>query len=91
MLLERGASGNRFFRLASVDVSSPFLEILARDGGGMDVAFYAERGLTYDLKSSTDLTQPWTLWRTQAMTNSFHELRLNIPPGGNQFLRGRKR
>ena len=84
------AGGMAFFRLASVDVSTPFLEILSSDGSGMDVAFYATRGLTFDLQTRGDLTLPWNTWRTQAMTNSFHEFRLNFSSGTNQFLRAKK-
>ena len=90
MAPETDAGGTAFFRLASVDASNPFLEILARDEGGMDVAFYAQRGLIFDLQTRRDLTLPWVTWRTQPMTNSFHELRLNFSAGSNQFLRARK-
>ena len=57
----------------------------------MDLAFYAERGLTFELQASRDLNPPWTTWHTLPMTNSFHELRLDFTPGSNQFLRARKR
>ena len=90
LLLNAGAPGTGFFRLASVDVSTPFLEILALHGGGMDLAFYAERGLAFDLQTSSDLNVPWTTWLIQPMTNSFHELRLDFTPSVNQFLRAQK-
>jgi hypothetical protein len=90
MPLNVGTTGVGFYRLASVDVSTPFLEILGRDSGGMDAAFYSQRGLIFDLQTTSDLNLPWTTWQTRTMTNSFHELRLNFVPGGNQFLRARK-
>jgi hypothetical protein len=88
--LETGTQTEGFFRLASVDVSTPFLQILARDESGMDIAFYAERGLTFDLQTRSDLNLPWTTWQSPTMTNSFYELRLNFAPGGKQFLRAHR-
>lgn len=87
--LSAGVSGTAFYRLASVDVSPPFFEILSVDGAGMDVAFYAERGLTFDLQTNSNPVPPWNTVKTQAMTNQFHELRLNVPPGNAAFLRAR--
>jgi len=89
--LGAGAGGTVFLRLVSIDASTPFLEILASDGGGMDLALYAEKGSTFELQTSSALNLPWTTWHTQSMTNSFHELRLDFTPGSNQFLRARKR
>jgi hypothetical protein len=88
MSLNAGAPDIGFFRLAKVDVSTPFLEILSQDAGGMNVAFYAERGLTFDLQTSTGLDM-WHTWHTQTMTNSFHEMRLNFT-GPKQFLRAKQ-
>jgi hypothetical protein len=79
-----------FFRLARVDVDTPFFEIVSRDASGMDVAFYAQRGLTFDLQRSSSLNPPWSTWHTQTMTNSFHEFRVNFAPDPHQFLRARK-
>jgi len=86
--LDPAASNFGFFRLASVDVSAPFFEILSRDADGMKVAFYAPRGLTFDLQAG-NLTTPWATLHTQTMTNSFHELRLNFV-GTNQYLRAKQ-
>jgi hypothetical protein len=79
-----------FFRLATVDVDTPFFEIVSRDASGMDVVFYAQRGLTFDLQRSSSLNPPWSTWHTQTMTNSFHEFRVNFAPDPHQFLRARK-
>ena len=88
--LSASGADKGFFRLASVDGSTPFLEIIAADASGMDVAFYAERGLTYDLQTTSDLNTPWTTWRAQPMTNSFYELRLNFNAAPQQYLRARE-
>jgi subtilase family serine protease len=84
-----GNGGNAFFRLASVDTSLPFFEILSADSAGMDVVFYADRGLTYDLQTSSNLNLPWTTQLTRPMTNQFHELRLTVPANESRFLRAR--
>ncbi len=82
-------TGSTFYRLASVDTSLPFFEILSADSAGMDVVFYADRGLTYDLQTSSNLNLPWTTQLTQPMNNQFHELRLTVPANENRFLRAR--
>ena len=89
MPLSAGVSGSSFYRLASVDVSPAFFEILSVDADGMDVAFYAERGLTFDLQTNSNPVPPWTTIKTQVMTNQFHELRLDVPAGAAKFLRAR--
>jgi hypothetical protein len=77
-----------FFRLASVQLSPPRLEILAADAGGMDLACYAERGLTLEIQTNANLNLPWGTLQTLEMTNQFHELRLETPAGESRFLRG---
>lgn len=85
------ATGHAFYRLASVDTSLPLFEILSADGGGMDVAFYANRGRTYDLQTTSGLNFPWTTQLSLPMTNQFHELRVEVPTGEARFLRARSR
>ena len=78
------------FRLASVDALTPFLEMLAGDGSGMDIAFYAERGLTFDPQTKSDVNLPLTTWQSPTVANPFCELRLDFASDENQFLRARK-
>ncbi len=84
-------TGMAFYRLVSVNVTAPFFEIQDYDPAGMDVIFYGERGRTFDLETTGLLGAPWSLFRTQPMTNVFQELRVTVPPGDNRFLRARER
>jgi len=79
-----------FYRLVSVDLLEPHFEIQGHDAAGMDVIFYSERGRTFDLQTTDRLTTNWNLFQTQPMTNTFHQFRLNVPPGEMRFLRARE-
>lgn len=89
--LFKDSAATSFYRLASVDVSSPFFELVGSDSSGVDIAFYAERGLTFDLQTNNDLNLPWSTLQTQSMTNQFQEIHLDTGSADAQFLRAHSR